>query len=104
MLHLSLASGTLVSAFALLLYTFYLGQGDQRLPKLGLSKDEMKPFSVYGAFYANPQDGSGWVPKMWGYGWTVNMRTRQNVHIFIALLGICLASALVQTAFALCNL
>ena len=77
---------TAISAVAVLVYLLYAGQPDTDLPQTKLPKEEMQKFLVYKAFYANPADGRGWVPKIYGYGWTVNFRTRQRVHFFIFLM------------------
>jgi uncharacterized membrane protein len=65
------------------------------------SPAEMRPFVLWRSFYVNPDDPRGWVPKMTGYGWTVNFRTRRNAAVFAALIAICAASAAALTATVL---
>jgi len=62
------------------------------------SPSEMRRFVLWRSFYVNPDDPRGWVPKMNGYGWTVNFRTHRNAAVFAALIAICSASAAALTA------
>ena len=38
------------------------------------SRLEVRRSLVYGLFYCNPDDPRAWVPKLRGYGWTLNLR------------------------------
>ncbi len=92
---------TAISAIAMLVYLLYAGQPDPNLPQTKLPKEEMRKHLVYKAFYANPADGRGWVPKTMGFGWTVNFRTRQRVHFFIFLMLAVVLGALLGSVGAL---
>jgi len=65
------------------------------------SPTEMRRFVLWRSFYVNPDDPRGWVPKMTGYGWTVNFRTRRNAALFAALIALCAASAAALTTTVL---
>lgn len=83
----------------LLAHIFWLGaQGDNSAPQL--SKEERKQHTIWGMFYLNPNDPRGWVPKTWGYGWTVNMRSNRHVAIFVSLITLTLLGSLWMTVCA----
>jgi len=63
-------------------------------------RQEMRRHLMWRSFYVNPADPRGWVPKTWGFGWTVNFRTRRNVHAFVALIVCTLANAVGLVASA----
>ena len=92
---------TIVACVLLLLHILWLGHLGQPGPKL--SKDEMRRHLVWRLFYMNPEDPRGWVPKIWGYGWTVNFRSMEHIAIFLVLLGMTLGSALMITSAAMCQ-
>jgi len=63
-------------------------------------KEQMKKFLVWKSFYSNPSDPRGWVPKTYGFGWTINFRSRRQIYLFIALILINLGSALGAVYFS----
>ena len=48
-------------------------------------RDEMRRHTVWGLFYVNPADPRGWVPKPYGIGYTVNLRTRAWIWVLLFL-------------------
>ncbi|MGE4132404.1 MAG: DUF5808 domain-containing protein [Bdellovibrionales bacterium] len=78
----------ILNSVVLVLFTFYMGSQSQPLPPgyVPPSKEEMRKFILWKSFYVNPEDPRGWVPKTWGYGTTVNFRTRGNALAFAGLI------------------
>ena len=64
------------------------------------SKQEMRRFVLWHAFYVNPDDPRGWVPKTYGIGHTVNFRTRGKAQRFALLIALDLLAALAMTLAA----
>ena len=94
--HLLLTACTLLPVVALVIQLAWLGRrGDARAPEL--EPEEMRRHILWGSFYVNPDDPRGWVPKVSGYGWTVNFRTRGNAVLFALLVCLALAGALLLT-------
>ena len=54
--------------------------------------EEQRAFVLWHAFYVNPGDPRGWVPKTMGYGKTVNFRTRRNAAVFGSLIALTMLS------------
>ena len=93
---------TLVSSVLLLLHLLWLGH--QGRPGPEQAKTEMRKHLVWRLFYMNPEDPRGWVPKTWGFGWTVNFRSMEHIAIFITLVSFTLGSALATTWSAFCSM
>ena len=68
------------------------------------SDAQMRAHIVWSAFYANPDDPRGWVPKTSGVGQTVNLRSAKNVMLMATLIGATLVSALALGASVLVGL
>jgi uncharacterized membrane protein len=66
-----------------------------------LTRAEMRPFVRNGLVYVNPDDPRGWVPKVSGYGWTVNLRTPEAGRRFVFLLAFALVDTLIIVAYSL---
>jgi len=66
-----------------------------------LTRAEMRPFVRNGLVYVNPDDPRGWVPKVGGYGWTVNLRTPEAGRRFVWLLAFALVNTIVTVAYSL---
>ena len=79
----------------LIFHMLWLGSLGNPGPEL--SKAEMKRHIVWRSFYLNPDDPRAWVPKTWGYGWTVNFRTMTQVYVFATLIAITLGSAVMMS-------
>lgn len=95
----ALTTATVVFAAALIAQMFWLGaRGDQRAPLL--PRDVRRAHTLWGLFYVNPNDPRGWVPKTFGYGWTVNMRSRGQVYVFVVLILGALLSAIAASVLA----
>jgi uncharacterized membrane protein len=95
----ALTTATVVFAAALIAQMLWLGaQGDRSAPLL--PKDIRKAHTLWGMFYVNPNDPRGWVPKTFGYGWTVNMRSRGHVYVFVVLILGALLSAIGTSVLA----
>lgn len=94
---------SIVFPVLLLLHLLWVGALGQSGPEL--SKEEMKRHLVWKAFYVNPADPRGWVPKTYGFGWTVNFRTMNHVYTFVALIVATVVSSglLSACAFFLCG-
>ena len=101
MLMWILSSCVLLSTLALLVQILRLGMAGRVGENVELSTADMQRHLMWRSFYVNPDDSRGWVPKMYGYGWTVNFRTRKSVHVFIVFVSISLIGALLATAAAL---
>jgi uncharacterized membrane protein len=100
-MNILLTASTLFFAVTVFVYLLICGRSDQTIAdRPALSDEEMKPHFVLCAFYSNPDDPRGWVPKRWGYGWTVNFRKKRQIFIFCGLLALTLVSALAQSLFA----
>lgn len=96
-----LAILTMGSAFSVFAYLFFCARKDPSLAGASLpSREAMKPHFVLFAFYSNPDDPRGWVPQLWGFGWTVNFRKKRQIAVFAGLLLMTIASALTQASFA----
>jgi uncharacterized membrane protein len=92
-------AAALAGSAALLMFTFWLGHaGDRNAPRIPI--DEMRRHVVWKLFYVNPDDRRGWVPKPYGIGWTVNLRTMRNVYVFSALVVATLLGAVVMSLTA----
>ena len=70
-------------------------RGDARAP--ALEPEDMRRHILWRSFYVNPDDPRGWVPKVSGPGWTVNFRTRGQVVLFVGLIVLSLAGAVLLT-------
>jgi uncharacterized membrane protein len=68
---------TMACAFVLIAISFVAASSGRALRsgEEPPSKDEMKKHLVWGLIYSNPDDPRGWVPKIRGWGWTVNVRS-----------------------------
>jgi uncharacterized membrane protein len=96
---ITLTAVTLLCSLALLVQMIWLAaRGDNTA--LQLPDEERRRHYVWRMLYMNPADPRGWVPKSWGYGWTVNFRTMGQVWLFVALLAGSLLSALAMTVLA----
>jgi uncharacterized membrane protein len=86
-IRLSVLVGVL--SVVLVLYSCLIGaQGSAAAATESVpTREEMRRFILWRSFYVNPDDPRGWVPKTWGYGWTVNFRSRRTAVIFAQLLG-----------------
>ena len=92
---------TLLLAFAVVAWMLILGRGSEA-PAPSFTppdKSEMSDHLVWKLFYANPEDPRGWVPKVSGFGYTVNFRTPGKAKAFAILIAATLLSALAQTGF-----
>ena len=90
----------LAASLAMLVHLMWLG-GQGRDTIAPLNNDEMRRHLLWHMFYVNPADPRGWVPKIWGIGWTVNFRERRHVMVFSTLLLVTLGSAIALSALAL---
>lgn len=82
-----LAGISVLNALVLLGWMFWLGsRGGDGHPNW--SREQMRPFLMWGLFYVNPGDSRGWVEKPIGIGWTPNFRERRNALIFAAMIGV----------------
>jgi uncharacterized membrane protein len=86
--------------FPLLLVLHILCVGSLGRSGPALSKQEMKRHLVWRAFYVNPADPRGWVPKTHGSGWTVNFRSMNHVYTIVALITAVLVSSGIMTSCA----
>ena len=91
---------TVVGSILLVLHMLWLGNLGTAGPEL--SKEEMRRHLKWKLFYLNPIDPRGWVPKIWGIGYTVNFRSEHHIWTFIALLLMTLGGGLATTWSALC--
>lgn len=91
----------MLPALALLAQMVWLGRrgegGAGALDPEFPGPDEIRRHLFLGAFYVNPDDSRGWVPKLSGLGWTVNFRTQGQALLFIVLICLTLAAALLLT-------
>jgi uncharacterized membrane protein len=87
---------TVLGAAGLIAQLLWLGSLGR--PGPALTKDEMRRHLVWGLFYVNPDDPRGWVPKVYGIGWTVNMRTPGQAKLMAALIVLTLVFALAMSA------
>ncbi len=84
---------TLLCTAALVGHMLWLGAlGDPSAP--ALPAEEVRKHLVFGSFYLNPADPRGWVQKLNGIGYTVNMRAMKHVYLFVALLFATFGSAI----------
>ena len=87
MLPMLFTIGILAATGAMLAHMFWLGQ--QTLPAgTGIvpeTPEAARQHLVWGAFYVNPDDPRGWLPKPIGLGSTVNFRTVRQVALFVGL-------------------
>lgn len=96
MRNLVLVACTVLPVLALVAQMVWLGRrGHHRGPVL--DREEMRRHILWRSFYVNPDDPRGWVPKVSGYGWTVNFRTRWNAVLFACLVALALTAALLLT-------
>jgi len=58
------------------------------------------PEGYTGVFYRNPRDSRLWVPKLAGFGWTINFAHRRAWPVMIALIGVPLALAILIARLA----
>ncbi len=65
-----------VSSSALLVFTFWVASTGRKLrPGEPVpNRRDIRRHLLRGMFYCNPDDPRGWIPKLHGYGWTVNLR------------------------------
>lgn len=97
-LPLVLTACTTLPALALLAQMVWLGRrGAGALDPEPPGPEEIRRHLFLGAFYVNPDDSRGWVPKLSGRGWTVNFRTRGQALLFIVLICLTLAAGLLLT-------
>jgi hypothetical protein len=75
LLALGIFSG--ISTIGLLVTTLVAGTSGRPLEthEGEIDREEMKKHLVWGLVYSNPDDPRGWVPKIRGIGWTVNVRS-----------------------------
>ena len=75
---------TLLSAAGLLLASLVLARRGRTLQpgESPLPREEMRRHRQW-LFYCNPDDPRGWVPKITGPGWTVNVRTRAGALVML---------------------
>lgn len=92
-------STTMIGAMALLAHTLWLGARG-RPTDMPLTREQMRAFVWWRMFYVNPADPRGWVPKPYGFGYTVNFRDRTHVTVFSVLLAFTLLSAIGQAMWA----
>jgi uncharacterized membrane protein len=65
------------------------------------SDAEMRGHLYWRVLYVNPGDPRGWVPKIYGIGYTVNFRTEANARRFLLLIAAILLCAAAQVCTAL---
>ena len=65
-----------------------------------LTKDEMRRFLLWNLVYSNPEDPRGWVPKIRGVGWTVNVRSEAAAKGFAILTIVTIVSVIATVAAA----
>ena len=85
-------STTVVGAVLLILHTLWVANLGEAGPRL--SNEEMRRHLKWKVFYLNPSDPRGWVPRLWGIGYTVNFRAEHHIWTFVALLLLTLGSGL----------
>lgn len=90
---------TFAAATALLAQTMWLGFRGTDGPRL--PDEQIRRHLMWRAFYVNPADPRGWVPKVWGIGWTVNFRSPAQVYVFVALVIASLGTAIALTVSVL---
>lgn len=89
----------LLGSLALLAHLLWLGfRGDNTAPLLPAAV--RREHHVWYAFYVNPNDPRGIVPKTLGLGWTVNFRTMRQVWILLVLLALTLGASIALTVSA----
>ena len=71
---------TLAAAAALLGQLMWLGSLGQPVD-VKHDPEAMRPHIWLKSFYINPDDPRGWVPKVWGFGQTVNFRTKLQAKL-----------------------
>ena len=89
----------IVAAFVGALRT---GQGGARLdPATATATDRMNDhYWKYGAFYVNSSDPSLFVERRYGVGWTLNFGNPKAVAVFIGILAIPIAIAVLRIVFS----
>lgn len=93
-------------AMATVAYSLWIGSQSEpiidgsQLP----TREEMRRFVLWRSFYVNPADPRGWVPKISGFGWTVNLRTQRNAAVFAALIVATFLAALGAVVAALLSI
>jgi len=96
------AAGIVGSTVGMLAMMSRLGNAGRAADGVAVpSKEEMRRFILWHAFYVNPDDPRGWVPKTHGFGYTVNFRTRDNALRFALWILLDLLAALAMTIAAL---
>ncbi len=99
------AALTATGALTLVLLTGWNGRaGATATDAPPLSNDEVQRHILWGAFYANPADPRGWLPKPSGFGVTPNFRTRERALVFAAIGVETLLAAIGLTVCALLGL
>ena len=89
------------STLSLLALILVLGFGS-RNPAGGRAapdRQEMRQHALWRILYVNPADPRGWVPKLYGYGWTVNFRRKAYAVMFAASVVVLLASSVRLVVF-----
>jgi uncharacterized membrane protein len=99
---LLLTAVTLLATLVVLVQILWLGR--RRGDGPGPDAEEMRRHLLWGAFYLNLDDPRGWVPKITGFGWTVNFRSRRAVIAFLLLLAVVLACSTALTVVALAGI
>ena len=100
-INLVLTISTILLASALIIYMIVCAKKDTSLEGATIpNREQMRYHLVWVIFYSNPEDPRGWVPKIRGYGWTVNFRKKSQIYIFCLLLILTLFSGILQGVFA----
>jgi uncharacterized membrane protein len=95
------AAGIAGSTVGLLAMMLRLGNAGRPANGVAVpSREEMRRFVLWHAFYVNPDDPRGWVSKTTGIGYTVNFRTRDNALRFALWILLDLLAALAMTIAA----
>ena len=95
-LAVSAASTILLLSLILVLgFGSRAADGDKSVP----DRLEMRRHALWRILYVNPNDPRGWVPKLYGYGFTVNFRRKAFAVMFAASVVLTLASAVCLAIF-----
>jgi uncharacterized membrane protein len=88
-----------VNFIAIMVSMLRLGRHQSNYSPTGVypDKEQMKDHVLWHSFYINPNDPRGWVPKAYGYGWTINFRTKNRAYFFGVQVLLQLALALLLT-------
>jgi uncharacterized membrane protein len=66
-----------------------------------VDRERMRDHLVWGLIYSNPDDPRGWIPKIRGPGWTVNVRDEGSAVLLAAVTIATIAGVLLTVVAAL---